>query len=131
MKNIAFYIFCSVLLLASCTRKTDTLIGNWTADKVNVQFDENRSTPELVKQIGQMEKQNAFSITPDSILVFKGLDESFEGRITLLEGTIIYCNGSLFGQWKEGQILTQTDSPLGEIIVTYSKKNYSSTNFKL
>lgn len=114
-------LFTLALLLASCAPKSNSLIGTWTVDKVNVQFDENRSTPELVKQIGEMEKGNAFSINADSVLFFNGLDETWEGQLTLSQGTMLYCNGKLFGQWKEGQIVTRTDSPLGEIVVRYKK----------
>ena len=74
--------FVLAMLLVACTSKPDTLIGDWTADKVSVQFDENHSTPELVKQVGEMEKQNRISIGNDSILVFKGLDETGLYRLT-------------------------------------------------
>lgn len=119
-KSILWTLGC-LFLLATCTQKPDTLIGEWMADKVNVQFDENHSTPELVKQIGEMEKQNTLRIDSDSLLVFKGLDETWEGRITLSKGTMLYCNGKLFGEWNNGEIVTRTNSPLGEIIVRYKK----------
>lgn len=114
-------LFTLALLLASCTPKSDSLIGEWTVDKVNVQFDENRSTPELVKQIGEIEKQNTLSISSDSLLVFKGLDEAWEGHLTLSEGNKLYCDGKLFGQWNHGTISTRTNSPLGEIMIRYKK----------
>lgn len=122
MKKSFLPLLGCVFLMAACTQKPETLIGDWTVDKVNVQFDENRTTPELVKQIGEMEKRNSFSINSDSLLTFNGLDESWEGRITLSKDTTLYCNGTLFGQWKEGRIITRTDSPLGEITVTYRKE---------
>ena len=121
MKKIAFYLIGAALLLASCTTKTDPLIGHWTVDKVNVQFDENRTTPELVKQIGEMERQNTFQIDGDSLLVFKGLEESWQGRIHLSHDTL-YCDGTLFGIWRDGGIVTRTASPLGEIVISYQKK---------
>ena len=55
MKKHILVLFSLIALLAACTQKPDTLIGDWVADKVNVQFDENHATPELVKQIGEME----------------------------------------------------------------------------
>ena len=121
MKKHILVLFSLILLLMACTQKPDTLIGDWVADKVNVQFDENHATPELVKQIGEMEKQNTLNISSDSLLIFKGLDETWEGRITLMEGDKLYCNGKLFGQWINGEIITHTNSPLGEIIVRYKK----------
>lgn len=122
MKKHIPFLFGFALLLSACTEKPDSLIGEWVADKVNVRFDENRSTPEMVKQIGEMEKQNTFRIGTDSILVFNSLESQLQGRLTLDDDGTLYCDGTLFGEWKEGQIVTRTDSPLGEIIVTYSKR---------
>ena len=122
MKKHIPFLFGFALLLSACTEKPDSLIGEWVADKVNVRFDENRSTPEMVKQIGEMEKQNTFRIGTDSILVFNSLESQLQGRLTLDNEGTLYCDGTLFGQWKEGQIVTRTDSPLGEIVVWYRKK---------
>ena len=122
MKKGFLFLIGLITTFCACHRQQDSLIGTWTVDKVNVQFDEKRSTPELVKQIGEMERQNSFSINTDSILVFKGLDTEWQGRINLKsEGTLI-CDGSIFGTWKDGRIVTQTGSPLGEVVVTYQKK---------
>lgn len=122
MKKLLFFLLGLVVLLSSCVEKADSLIGEWAADKVNVQFDESRSTPELVKQVGEMEKQNCISISVDSVLVFNSLDGEIQGRLTLGDEGAMYCDGTLFGQWKEGQIVTRTNSPLGEIVVWYKKK---------
>lgn len=108
--------------LFGCNRNQDTLIGTWTVDKVTVQFDERQSTPELVRQIGEMEKGNVVSIGSDSTLVFKGLDTEWQGRISLNNDGTLMCNGTSFGTWKDGQIVTRTDSPLGEVVVVYRKK---------
>lgn len=110
------------LILCACHHKSDPFFGTWTVDKVNVQFDEQHSTPELVKQIGEMERQNVISIAADSILTFKGLDTEWQDKISLSgDGTLI-CNGESFGIWKDGQIITRTGSPLGEVTVSYRKK---------
>lgn len=116
-------LFASLaLLFCTCTPKTDTLVGTWTVDKVNVQFDEQRNTPELVKQVGEMEKQNIITIGRDSTLTFKGLEETLNGRLSLKgDGTLLF-DGAVFGIWKNGEIVTKTDSPLGEVVVTYKKE---------
>ena len=122
MKKTSFLLLCLAMLLTACDFQPDTLMGDWTADKVNVQFDENKSTPELVKQIGEMEKQNRISITADSMLVFKTLDNETQGRMTVDPQGVIYCDGQEFGQWKEGMIVTTVSSPLGAITVKYRKE---------
>ena len=106
--------------LSACTHDADSLIGTWTVSKVNVQFDERRNTPELVKQVGEMEKQNVISISKDSTLVFKGLEEEWQSKASLKNDTL-YLEGTAFGIWKGGEIVTRTNSPLGEVVVTYRK----------
>ena len=123
MKNrFRFFLAFSLLLVACRHNSTDSLIGTWTVDKVNVQFDEQRTTPELVKQIGEMEKQNVITISKDSTLTFKGLEETSQGRLSMKGEHTLWCNDRAFGTWNEGRIVTRTDSPLGEILVTYRKK---------
>ena len=123
-KRLLLLAGLAVALVACHRNPTDSLIGTWTVDKVNVQFDERRSTPELVKQMGEMEKQNVLTINKDSTLTFKGLEESAQGRVSLRgDGTLLF-DGAVFGIWKEGQIVTRTDSPIGEVVVTYKKADF-------
>lgn len=123
MKKQFFLLLALATGLTSCHNKaSDSIIGTWQADKVNVQFDEQRNTPELVKQIGEMEKQNSFVITSDSLLTFKSLDGETQGRLNLNKEGMMHVDGALFGQWENGQIVTRTDSPLGEVVVTYKKR---------
>ena len=103
MKHFFLSLVAFASLLAACSSKPDSLIGNWKADKVNVQFDENRATPELVKQIGEIEKQNRISISTDSILVFSHQDGKMQGRMTLDKQGVIMCDGQKFGLWKRGK----------------------------
>lgn len=121
MKKPILFLLGIAAALCACQPKQPSLIGEWKADKVNVQFDERRSTPELVRQIGEMEKQNQFSISSDSILVFKGLESKTRGQLTTDGQENLYLDGVLFGQWKNGEIVTKTPSPLGEITIVYRK----------
>ena len=123
MKKSLIFLAGLAVALAACHRNpTDSLIGTWTVDKVNVQFDERHSTPELVKQMGEMERQNVITISKDSILTFKGLEENYQGRVSLQNERTLLFEGAVFGQWKAGQIVTRTDSPIGEVVVKYRKK---------
>ena len=122
MKKRFLFLLALTVLLSACQHDADPLIGTWTVDKVNVQFDEQHSTPELVKQIGEMERQNTLSIKADSTMVFKGLEETKEGRLSLRsDGTMLF-DGTAFGTWKDGRIVTRTGSPLGEVVITYRKE---------
>ena len=121
MKKSFLSLLGCLFLLAACTPKPDSLIGTWKVDKVNVQFDENHSTPELVKQIGEMERQNTLSISSDSLLVFITSDNETKGRMTIDKQGVIYCDEEQFGIWKDGVIVTTVSSPLGAITVKYRK----------
>lgn len=120
MKNRFPFLIALAVTLSACTPKSDPLFGTWTVSKVNVQFDEQLSTPELVKQVGEMEKQNVIKISNDSILTFKGLDIEWHDRISLKNETLLR-NGAVFGSWKNGEIVTRSGSPLGEVVVVYRK----------
>ena len=121
MKKRYFLLITLAVTLCACTPKADPLFGTWTVSKVNVQFDEQLSTPELVKQVGEMEKQNVINISKDSTLTFKGLDIEWQERISLKNGTLLR-NGAVFGTWKNGEIITRSGSPLGEVVVVYRKE---------
>lgn len=123
MKKSLIFLAGLAIAFVACHRKpADSLIGTWTVEKVNVQFDERRSTPELVKQMGEMERQNVITISKDSVLTFKGLDSDWQGSVSLKNGHKLYCDGRELGTWSEGQIVTSSDSPIGEVVVTYRKK---------
>jgi hypothetical protein len=122
MKNRYFLLLPLAAMLCACTPKADPFFGIWTVSKVNVQFDEQRNTPELVKQVGEMEKQNVITISNDSILTFKGLDEEWQERISLQKDGTMLRKGNVFGVWKNGEIVTRSSSPLGMIVATYRKE---------
>lgn len=121
MKKSPFLFSALAMMLGSCNNNADSLIGTWTVGKVNVQFDEHRSTPELVRQIGEMEKLSMINISSDSVLSFKGQEEGWQGRASLRNDTLL-IDGKAFGIWKNGEIVTRTNSPLGQVVVTYRKK---------
>ncbi len=112
----------ALLLLASCAPKEDAFFGRWTVDKVNVEFDEEWATPEMVRQVGAMEKNNVVVISADSLLAFVN-----EGDTTLyrcsLRGNRIFCNGEFWGNYEKGAIITETSSPMGSVKVSYKKSN--------
>lgn len=121
MKKRLLSFFAFGLVLCACEPEHDSIIGIWTVDKVSVQFDENRSTPALVKQVGEMERGNTLSIGEDSTLLFKGTDEQWTGRISLVNDSVLRCKGRDWGIWKDGRIVTTTTSPLGEVVISYKK----------
>ena len=122
MKRSILFLAAFALGLGACHHEGDTLVGTWTVDKVHVQFDEQRNTPELVKQVGEMERQNTIVISADSTLTFKGFEERSQGRLHLQSDGTMWLDSVVFGTWSNGRIVTRVDSPRGEITVTYRKE---------
>ncbi len=110
----------ALLLLASCNPKEDAFIGRWTVDKVNVEFDEQWATPEMVRQVGAMEKNNVVVISADSLLVFVNEGDTMQYHCTL-RGNQILCDGEPWGTFEKGSIKTETSSPMGSVKVSYKK----------
>lgn len=110
------------LIAVSCHRPSDPLFGTWQANKVHVGFDEKHTTPDMVKQIGEMEKQNRLEIMSDSTMTFISSDYTLQGQLRLCSDGKLFCNGELFGIWSDGKITTSTPSPFGEISVEYTKE---------
>ena len=115
-----FLAIAAVLLLASCYRTDDPLIGRWTVEKVNVEFNEQIATPEMVRQYGEMEKGNVIEITKDSILTFVSEGDTLRGKCSL-SGTQLFFDGKPFGNLEEGGLKTKSNSPIGTIVVTYQQ----------
>ena len=114
------FAMTAVLLLASCHRISDPLIGRWTVEKVNVEFDENKATPEMVRQYGDMEKGNVIEIGQDSTLTFISDGDTVRGKCSL-KGSQLFCDGKLFGGLEDGKLITQNKTPIGTIEVVYLK----------
>lgn len=113
-----------VLILSSCRRNDDTLVGRWTVEKVNVEFREDLATPEMVRQYGMLEQDNVIEISRDSVLTLVSGGDTLRGKCSL-QGGSLYCDGSLFGQVKDGVLITETPSPIGTVKVVYKNNNPS------
>ena len=119
MKRIV-WIVGTLLLLASCNHEEDPFFGRWTVDKVNVEFDENGTTPEMVRQLGAMEKNNVVIISADSLLTLVNEGDTVQYRCSL-RGNQILCDDEPWGRFEGGVIKTETSSPMGSVKVSYKK----------
>ena len=111
-----------LLLLASCAPKDDPFFGRWTVDKVNVDFDADWATPEMVRQFGSMEKDNVIMISNDSVFTLVMDGDTMQGRCSL-QGTRVFVDGEPWGWFEEGMIKTETSTPMGIVKTSYIKSN--------
>ena len=63
MKKSFLLLLAFTATFSACTHDADPLIGTWTVSKVNVQFDERRNTPELVKHHSVLLNQATCTVT--------------------------------------------------------------------
>ena len=120
MKKSILIATAILLSCLGCQRNTDTLIGNWKAEKVEVDFDERLSTPEIVKQTGIIEKENRLIIADDSTLTFISQGDTVKGRFSVKEMQV-FIDGRPFGLITGNGIVTKEASPFGNITVEYQK----------
>ena len=115
----------AVLLFASCHRASDPLIGRWTVEKVNVEFNEQIATPEMVRQYGELEKGNVIEITKDSILTLVSGGDTLRGKCLLKgelayrDGDVLFSSGNYVVRYEKGSLQSESITPLGRVVVTY------------
>lgn len=57
------------ILLMSCSSSPESkLIGTWKADVVNINFDEQKASPQMIQQVAEREKQTILKFTNDTSL---------------------------------------------------------------
>ena len=120
MKKAIHIVLAVMLICIGCQRNTDTLTGTWKAEKVEVDFDEKHSTPEIVKQAGSIEKENILILAADSSLTFISQGDTIKGRFSVRD-TQVFLISKTFGIIKGNSIITDERMPFGNITVEYQK----------
>ena len=121
-----FFKILGIFLLFSCSRSS-SIIGTWTVEKISFEFDERKSTPEMIQQLGEIEKHNTLIFKNDSIVHINmaAIDADYHYQISA-DGTIILTpHDHLISNIKTTAniILTETETPIGTMRITY--KNLS------
>ena len=120
-----FLKILTIFLLFSCSRSS-SIIGTWTVDKINFEFDEYHSTPEMIQQLGEIEKHNSLIFRNDSIvhITMAAIDADYHYQLSD-DGTIILTpHDKLISSITLHQniIRTETETPIGMMTITYLKK---------
>ena len=121
-----FFKILAIFALFSCSRSS-SIIGTWTVDKINFEFDERKSTPEMIRQLGEIEKHNTLIFKNDSIvhITMAAINADYHYQISE-DGTIILTpHDHLISSISLNQnvINTETETPIGMMRITY--KNLS------
>ena len=119
-----FFKILAIFALFSCSRSS-SIIGTWTVDKVSFEFNERKSTPEMIRQLGEIEKHNTLIFKNDSIvhITMAAIDANYlyqisnDGTITLEPANHPISSISL----NQNVIQTETETPIGKMRITYKK----------
>ena len=119
-----FFKILAIFALFSCSRSS-SIIGTWTVDKVSFEFNERKSTPEMIRQLGEIEKHNTLIFKNDSIvhITMAAIDADYlyqisnDGTITLEPANHPISSISL----NQNVIQTETETVIGKMRITYKK----------
>jgi len=119
---VRLYILSSLfvcVMFFSCSHP-DTLIGKWTVEKVNFDFDERRNTPEMIQQFGEQEIHNTLIFKNDSIvnIVMANMDGDY---VYHQNDNEIFVEDLIIGTLENGKITSKIKTPIGEMTVVYKK----------
>lgn len=136
MKSLKKIVFASVIILFtalySCNSNPKSkLIGTWKAETVDVKFDEQVASPEMIRQVGLENKQVFFKIQNDSAMLLY-IDASSEPQSLFWfldeeSGSITYAykqddlSPIELGKLKDDKIVSESSTPLGTIKTTFKK----------
>ncbi len=124
-------MFALAIIITSCGGSPESkLIGTWKAQKVETDFDEQYTTPEMLRQVVEMQKETFFKIIDDSTLIIMSPGNTHETTWNLdpEEQTIAYFfdGDSNFlnklGTFSSGKIVSESKTPLGVITIYYEKE---------
>jgi len=130
--KINFILFAALLFtLISCSSPESELIGTWKVADVDTQFDEAIMTPEMLLQVVEMQKETFFKIINDSTIIIVSSDNTHEAKWSYNneDGTINYyfdtspIKENELGKFQDGNIVSESETPVGKMIVTYGKED--------
>lgn len=124
------FLIGTILFFSACKSSSEKkMVGTWTVKTVEVDFDEMKSTPEMVNQVIEKENRMKLQFVNDSILLIND-DNASHRTIWSLNpnGGIFYRfedspQFNLLGTYntEENSITTNSSTPLGTISVMYKK----------
>jgi hypothetical protein len=128
----AFGILVAMVMVSCQSSPESKLIGTWKVVDVETDFDADRSTPQMIKQVVDMQKQTFFKIINDSLMVIISTGNTYESkwRFNPEDQSISYT----FDDWDENsvpfelgvfdgsQIISKSDMPMGKMVVHFEKE---------
>jgi hypothetical protein len=134
MKKAIFGIgLLLAMVLVSCKSSPESkLVGTWKVVEVETDFNENRSTPQMIQQVVDMQKQTFFKILNDSVMVIISSGTTYESKWKLNpeDQMITYtfddwdkgATPSKLGKYTGEQIIAESNMAMGKMVVYFEKE---------
>ncbi|MBU2556033.1 MAG: hypothetical protein KKF98_16395 [Bacteroidetes bacterium] len=134
MKRIFFLFFLVTSTLSffiSCSGSSESrFVGTWKAQKVETDFNETRTTPEMIAQVVEMQKQTYFRMVNDSVMSIISKNNTHEAKwkYDKENKTISYYFSNMkgvpniLGKYEDGKIVAESNVPIGRITIYYEKE---------
>jgi len=118
-----FLKILTLFMLFSCSRSS-SIIGTWTVEKISFEFDERKSTPEMIQQLGEIEKHNTLIFKNDSIvhITMATIDADYQYQISENGTVSLTPDENITIMLNHDIIKTETETPIGKMTVTYLKR---------
>ena len=130
MKKLLVLAAMAVFFLTACSSSEHQLIGTWKVNKVETNFKDNNLPKSVVEHIKNEQKQLSFRIVNDSVMMLILDNNTHEARWKMdaktkeikyyfeKQKTAVHKLGTLEGN----NIVTQSNTPLGTLTVTFKKQ---------
>jgi len=132
MKRFLPLFIFGFLLFTSCTRfSNEKLIGTWSLNKIDYEFDETRHTPQMIRQIAEAEKMIKYRFDNDTDLTVINNGQEIRLFYTIDSENVIRTSNSndlsrqvVLGKYsdKDKTIRIKSLTMIGEMEVVFSKE---------
>lgn len=129
--KLPVFLILITLIISSCASSPESkLVGTWKANRVETDFDEKYTTPEMIRQVVEMQKETYFKILDDSTLIIMSPGNTHETSWNLdgetkiiaffFEGAPGVSNN--LGTLDNEVIVSESTTALGKITIYYEKE---------
>jgi len=119
----------SVVLFVSCSSTENKLTGVWKVQDVKTDFNESKTTPQMLQQIVEIQKQTHFKIKSDSVMVIISNNKTYEAVWSFDKNTQVikyHFKGDTdihkLGTFVDANIVSESKTQLGTITTIYAKE---------
>lgn len=116
-------------MLGSCSHHDDFPIGKWTVEKVSFEFDERKTTPQMIKQYGEEESHDFLEFKNDTVVYVKMAEYDGDYCYRINNENLIVFNDNLdtvslmkLDTYKDNVLISEMNTVIGKMKIIFKKK---------